>query len=317
MNLKGDFKITVLDDGTPSKYLGKIKSRFPSVEILRSDSAAQKELAIGRHVKGEKLYNLTGVPTSFWVNAIGQGSETFLLMEEDAWMTGVLELNGTLKAMHQNSIVSLKLFWCDNDDIVKGKKLAVTPDIETISPSFVKNKVLASLLLNRKYRIRSAISKSAFFTKQFVLPYYAMYTVSSAFFSKKFWTSLWQAPAGSINEEQQLLNALKWHYLHPESRYGKTHIEKCSTSYTTSSYNSFRKVEFDFISFNHHLNEAWYTDALAPLTDFPGDFNTSYLWGFINNSNLHFSDWKAWIRLFQDQFRRQGCKIAHPLGSND
>jgi hypothetical protein len=317
MNLKGDFNITVLDDGTPTKYLEKIKSRFPSVEILRSDSAALKELAISTHVNGEKLYDLKDVPTSFWVNAIGQGSETFLLMEEDGWMTDVLNVNDTLNAMHQNNIVSLKLFWCDNVHIVKGEKIAVTPDIETISPAFVKNRMLASLLLNRKFKIRSAISKSAFLTKQFVLPYYAMYTVSSAFFSKKFWTSVWEVPAGSINEEQQLLNALKWHFLHPESRYGKTHIEKCSTSYITSCYNSFRKVEFDFISFNHHLNEAWYTDALAPLMDFPADFNTGYLWRFINNSNLQFLDWKAWIELFQDQFRHQGCKIADPFRSND
>jgi hypothetical protein len=317
MNLKGDFTITVLDDGTPLKYLEKISLRFPAVKILRSDAATLKEQAITRHVKGDKLFQLKEVPSSFWLESIAQGSETFLLMEEDAWMTGMVNLDETINTMQRNDIVSLKLFWCGNDHIVKGAKIPVSADIEIISPAFVKNTLIASLLLNRKFKIRSALSKSAFLTKELVLPYYAMYTVSSAFFSKVFWKSLWEAPAGSINEEQQLLRALQWHHNHPDSRFGKTKVEAVSTSYTTTSYNTFRKVDFDFITFNSLLNEAWYTDALDPFIGFPGDLNTAYIWKFITDKNLKFSDWKAWIAVFQDQFRRQGCNITEQFESND
>ncbi len=35
--VSGDFRIVVLDDGTPEKYLEKIKSKYPEIEIRVSN----------------------------------------------------------------------------------------------------------------------------------------------------------------------------------------------------------------------------------------------------------------------------------------
>jgi hypothetical protein len=311
-NLQGDFNITVLDDGTPLKYLEKIKAQLPSIKILRSNFAALKEEAISKHLKEEENFSLKKIPSQFWLENISKGSDIFLLMEEDAWMTGKLTLQETLEQIRKNNIVSLKLFWCENDHIVKGKKTSLSDDLEVITPSVLSNSTLANLLLNRKLRIRSAISRSANLTKELILPYYALYTVSSAFFDKKFWTSLWKDSSDVVNEDQQLLKALKWYRSHPESRYAKSKIEKISTSYLTASYNTFQKIDFDFIRFNHVLNEAWISGDLDASQNLPGDFEVRYLEKFIGDTktkDLNADNWRRWITTFQTQFREQGCKI--------
>lgn len=40
--VSGDFKIKVLDDGTPKKYLDKIREKYPDAEILLSDNYEKK-----------------------------------------------------------------------------------------------------------------------------------------------------------------------------------------------------------------------------------------------------------------------------------
>ena len=306
--LKGEITITVLDDGTPQRYLDKMRSRIPSIKILKSNLYEEKSSAIAQHLAGQINYNTRTIPSHFWYDMISRGSDIFLLMEEDAWFTKPLDLADALLQMEQQRIFCLKLFWCRNEIFVRGKKIEAGNTLEIFQPELpVTNDVLAAFFLDPKYLVRSVLQKSALLTKQIVLPYYSVYTVSSALFRKDYWLSLWKNAPSEVAEHIQLLQALRWLNEHRGLHIAKTKHEVMTTSYITSSLNSFTSLQFDFITFNASLNEAWLSGALDPCHNMPADFPLAYLNQFVSNDML--AGWARWRHVFQDQFSKFGCVI--------
>src|SRR4051812_30553400 len=89
----GSYSVTVLDDGTPPEYLLRIQTLFPQVRILRSDQYDAKVQALDDHHAKRSNFKLTQIPSEFWYASIEQGSEIFALLEEDAWLTEMLNVN--------------------------------------------------------------------------------------------------------------------------------------------------------------------------------------------------------------------------------
>ncbi len=313
-NVSGSYTILVLDDGTPEHYLERIKVLFPKIKILRSDLHTRKSQAIADHLTGRQTYALKNIPSDFWVNAITGVSEIFLLMEEDAWFTGPISADEIVETMSARNIVTLKLFWCGNEDIVKGQKIRIGTDVEEVFPELpIHSTSIFSVLMSEKFRLRTLLRRSGILTRKFILPYYGLYTVSSAFFRKDYWLSLWSNSGGYVNEERQLVNAVRWKAQHRETRYAKTIEEKVRTTYIVSSISHLHTARFDFITFNHFMNEAWLRGDLNAIHNLPGDFGARYLENFLpanHSANVSTTDWHRWIREFQKQFRDQGCRIG-------
>ena len=68
--VSGNYKITILDDGTPQKYLDKIKLKYPQIEILKSSNYTEKSSAI---ISGKEI-NGFQIPTDLWINAVKNAS---------------------------------------------------------------------------------------------------------------------------------------------------------------------------------------------------------------------------------------------------
>ncbi len=49
--LVGNYTITILDDGTPQKYLDKILNKYPDVILKRNEKADLKSKAIENNIK--------------------------------------------------------------------------------------------------------------------------------------------------------------------------------------------------------------------------------------------------------------------------
>jgi hypothetical protein len=311
--VSGDFTIKVLDDGTPQRYLDKIQSLFPTITILKSDSYNEKSSAVIKHIEEVKQYSIESIPAAFWMRSVADASNIFLWLEEDAWFTEPVNVNQISQVMSTNEVVTLKLFWCNNEDIVKGKKRKIDEQIEEVMPELpIKNPAVFSLLMTERLRIRTLLNRAKILSPRFVLPYYGLYTVASAFFHKDYWLAVWKDSADYVREGHQLVNALKWRSSHPNIRYAKTITEKVRTSYITTSVNRMRSVPFDFITFNHVMNEAWLTGELDALHGLPGDFHVDYLEDFLklaSGHNLDKQNWHRWIDAFQKQFVDQGCRI--------
>jgi hypothetical protein len=312
MHVTGVDRIIVLDDGTPSPYLDKIKALFPMVTIYRSEGSGKKQEAIKHHLSGNLPYALKNIPARFWRNNIAKASNFFLLLEEDAWITGPIDLGEIEKIMERDSLATTKLFWCGNENLIRGKKRKINQDIEEIIPQLpFRNPIIGNLLLPDKFKIRTLLTKLRILRHGWIAPFYSLYTVSSSVYQKAYWLTIFTGASEGINEGDQLFQALKWHRHHRDTRYAKSSVQKVKTSYITSATNGFKSISFDFIRFNHRMNEAWLESRLDSMQGFPEDFSVSHLSQYLDNNDVHCNRnlWVKWIDAFKGQFIKSGCVI--------
>lgn len=309
--VSGSFRITILDDGTPDIYLKHIKKLFPDVEVIKSDNYAEKSYALQQHIEQRANYSLNTIPSKFWFREISKASSTFLLLEEDAWITHAINIDEVTNSMVHNNLCILKIGWNGSQNLVTGYKEAISPIAEKIAPKLPldRNFILTAILTN-KFKFRSLLVKLKIISPSFLLPYYTLYTVTSALFEKNYWLYLWTTSGNRVNEGNQLLQALKWKE-HHASNYGKTILEVVKTSFITASLNRFKAVDFDMISLNHYLNEAWLSGKLSWSENFPRDFDVSYLTQFIQaeEADIYVHKWKSWISLFKKIYRDIDCQV--------
>jgi hypothetical protein len=60
--VSGDFRINILDDGTPESYLDKIREKYPDVKILLSDNYPKKSKQLKRICDPENLLMASKFP---------------------------------------------------------------------------------------------------------------------------------------------------------------------------------------------------------------------------------------------------------------
>ena len=77
--VEGDYTITVLDDGTPEKYLTKIKTKYPSIKIVRSENYDEKTEAIQENLKTGADINGFKITTQMWINTVKDDSTYFII----------------------------------------------------------------------------------------------------------------------------------------------------------------------------------------------------------------------------------------------
>jgi len=85
--VSGDFKIKILDDGTPKQYLDKIRKKHLNVEILLSDNYEKKIKAIEENLIYGKAVNGFEIPTKFWYENVKNASDYVIVTEDDVWFT--------------------------------------------------------------------------------------------------------------------------------------------------------------------------------------------------------------------------------------
>ncbi|HOX84137.1 MAG TPA: hypothetical protein PLJ60_17210 [Chryseolinea sp.] len=304
LKVKGDYTVTVLDDGTPEKYLTAIHSRFPDIRIIKSKEYDLKTEQIHQHLKGHQKYENRLIPVALWKNFIADCSEYFLLLEEDAWITDPISVDDIQKVMQESDLLIVKLGWNSNEKLVSGLKQQLQQGIEefiidlpSISLSILKP------YFNDTFRVRSILNKLGWSTSKFTLPYYKLYTVSSAFFNKEYWQYIWTDAESRVDEPSQLLRAVEWRVKVGTGRYGKTVEEFIKTSFITSSYNSFKLNQFDMIRLNSILNEAWLSGEFDSMLNFPKDYDVKILQQIVikrNDPLCTVADWNSWIQLFKE-----------------
>lgn len=306
--IEGPFRIKILDDGTPSRYLEKIASLFPDAEILRSPLYHQKTTAIEEHINGRKRYNEHTIPNEFWIEQISRCSDVFLLLEDDIWLTGPVDTVAVLTLMQKVRIVMVKLSWLGNAKTSAGKKRAIGDSVEVVEPRI---SLLSKWILLNKFKLGSLHYRLGLRKFEFLLPFYNYYTVAAAFFAKEYWLYLWSGSSTTVNEERQLQQATRW-ALKNRSRFAKTVAERTKTSFITSATNTFSNVDLDIFHFNFWLNEAWLAGEFDAMDSFPNDIREAYIAQFLERSNdakATAPEWKKWVERFKDQYRKIGCAV--------
>lgn len=306
-----NLRIVILDDGTPGKYLEKIKNKFPEIEIIKSEFYLEKSKAIEEN---NSLLNTT-IPIRLWLHAAQNASNYFLLLEDDIWFTKKIDLEETQNTLKEKSIYILKLFWLNNPQLVYGTTKKINNFISIYTPRvFTKSPFLHRLIFGTtRFGIRKGMAFLGLFSKEKALHYYSIYGVAGAIFQKKYFLSLWKCHNNEVDENLQLKNAVQFWHKNPFIQFARTNDEIVATGFSSSATNkNYDTGQFDIFTFNKILNEAWFEDRLLSGTDFNNDLSKREIEAILlqnNNPKADVKDWNKWTTSFKKQFQEIGCKI--------
>ena len=303
--------ITVLDDGTPEKYLQKIRFKYPDVTILLSDFYIDKSESIEK----ENYAEFSGIPIDLWLEAARNASDYFLLLEDDIWFTQKINLRQINEIMVQNKIYFLKLFWLNNPKLIYGKTKKIVDQVLIYQPLvFTKNSLLHRLIFGiTRFGNRKVMQLLNLYSEERALNYYSIYGVAGAIFKKEYFLSLWNSHNNLVDENLQIINAVMFWSQNPEMQFARTEIEYLATGFSSSATNKFFNPDhFDVFAFNKILNDAWLVDEINVFDNLPDDLNDLKIKEILLKSkhkNAKMEDWVKWVAIFKKQFQDIGCRI--------
>lgn len=304
-----NIEIIILDDGTPDKYLDKIKAKFPKVSFEYSRYRTEKIDKITRHLKGEENYYDIRIPTDLWYNAVAKASDILILTEDDVWFINDFDMEFYTHEMKKYNIHLLKLGRILNKDTKYIKNQKLTDKISYHSPKYIiKSSKFYKLLLRNSFGLKDILEKLHLLPEGWRKQLWTMYDIPMGMYKKDYLKFLWKDQYKRVVEDLQLSNAVDWDLNYSkkgnEAKYKYTLLNTRAmvTSYRSSaSFNAFNIDEnFDMIKFNHILNELWYKDLFDSFENYPNDFSLDYIYKvLIENENQKFADqWKKWTKGF-------------------
>lgn len=315
--VKGHFEVKVLDDGTPAKYLGIIKSKFPEAKIITSAQYPDKIQAIEDHItKGKKIDGFT-IPTDLWYNEVKSSADYVLVTEDDVWFTETLDIDNSVAEMKSFASPLLKLGWLGNvsDDkelMIKG----LSPNMNQAQPVklFTANKWLMDVFMYNKYKIFTILYKLGWVDNETKRRYWAINSILMGLYRKDYWLAVWEDAKGKVDEKQQLRNAAAWYHKNKNAVFARTGREVLKTTFKSSATGSYHEYgnHFDVNRMNYILNEAWLSNQFDSMQNYPKDFSDDYIKSFLdqeNHPNAQFSEWFNWAEKFRQQYRSLGAQV--------
>lgn len=309
-----DYKIVVLDDGTPQKYLDKLLNKYPKIKILKSEFYTEKSIAIAN----ENNFESTKIPINLWIEAAQNATNFFLLIEDDFWFTKSFNLKKFRLNLEIDKIKMLKLCWLGNSKLLPENINSNNKIYSIYGPKLYTTK---PLLFNFIFRLnilksRKILSYFKIYNEERFLNYYTIYATSGAIFKKKYFLNLWKNHKKTVDEGLQLLNAVKFiNKKKKSSNFGFSNTELMKTGFLSSASNqnkAFKNVTIDLFAFNKIINEAWFNNDFDAMENFPNDLNAEKMEELLINSNnplAQASEWKKWVQAFKNQYIAFGCKI--------
>lgn len=312
--VSGDFRIKVLDDGTPEQYLDKIRKKYPNVEILLSDNYEKKTKAIEENLISGKAVNGFEIPTKFWYDNVKNASEYVVVTEDDVWFTNAININELSNQAKTLDINLIKLGWLGNEsernDLIID---SISDNLESAQPKplpYFPKMLMEAFFYNQYkfYTILYKLGKVNHFTQ---LKYWALNSILMGFYKKEYWLEIWKNMDGKVDEKRQLINAALFYKKNKNNPnfISKLKLEAMKTTFQSSATNSYHEYGFDFDvnRFNHLINEAWLKDEFDSMENFPKDFSIEYFKRFISEK-INFTEFQKWADQFRKQYENMGCK---------
>lgn len=309
-----DFTIKVLDDGTPEKYLKKIKDKFPDIIICKSKYYSQKSKFCEQGKKPE----IMAIPIDFWVANAANSTDYFILLEDDIWFTEKVDLNACRQNMIQNKSIFTKLFWLGNPKLIQYKSSNRIGNLTFFEPNlYVTNPILFTFIFYKfnRFKIRKLLMFLKIHTREKYLSYYSIYSVAGVIFKKDYFLSLWKNHQNTVNEGLQLFNALTYCNKNKNKiAFSRSDSEVLKTGFLSSATNQFKEhyVQVDMFVFNKIINEAWYKNEFDVMENYPKDIPIKVIEKILKTEkedSISIHTWKQWVLTFKNQYLNFGCKI--------
>ncbi|WP_313581036.1 glycosyltransferase family 2 protein [Chishuiella sp.] len=317
-NVKGNYDIIILDDGTPSKFIEKLKIKYPNVCFNLSSQVKEKQLAIESNLKNGTKIDGFKIPTDLWKITVEKSDDYVLVIEDDVWFTKEINLNNIINQMILYKIPLVKLGWLGNlnDEINFCEVKDLSVDLKSVIPKkiFTSNKFIMNLFMYNKYKFFTILYKLGIVDNYTKNKYWTLNSILMGLYHKDYWLSIWKDAKGLVDEKQQLRNAAVWYHNNKKVIFARTKEEVLKTTFQSSATGSYHKgqEEFDVNRMNHILNEAWYNDEFDSIENYPKDFSNDYIKKFLDKENhpdAQYQEWFNWAEKFRQQYRTLGAEI--------
>ena len=293
-----DIEITVLDDGTPQKYLDKIKQKYPQVKFEFSKFRDEKIKKLDHHLQGIEQYHDVRIPTDLWYDAIAKSSDILIITEDDVWFVDDFNMHLYAQEMEKYNIQILKL----GRDVTETVNHPLTDTINYHNPKYVlRSAKLYRLLLNNSFKLKDRLSALGLLPKYWRNELWKLYDIPMAMMRKNYLLYIWKDKYKRVIENLQLANAVSWDLkTKGETKY--TLLKNRAMDFTarsSASFNAFNiKENFDLIRFNYILNELWLNGQFDEYQNYPHDFSVDYIYNIlIEKESKAFADqWKKWTQ---------------------
>jgi hypothetical protein len=311
--INSDYKIVILDDGTPQKYFDKLSKKYPDLTILKSSLYDEKVNGIEMNLQEIN----PKVPIDLWIDGAKNATDYFVLLEDDIWFTSAVDLDNLEIFLKKEKIQMLKLYWLGNPKLISGNIIKKHDFYSIFKPKlFVKNALLYKLIFKYyKYKTRKTLAFFNIYTKERALNYYTVYATSGAIFDRTYFLTLWKNHKNNIDEGLQLYNAVKFISKNKKAAFGFTNEEILKTGFLSSATNqhkNYKNVNIDMFAFNKIMNEAWFNNDFDVMDNFPKDLNPQKIEAILDAKNNVFAkkeEWQNWVMSFKKQYTSFGCKI--------
>ena len=108
-NIVGDYKITIVDDGTPDIYLKKLKDEFPNVQIKKTIYHTEKSAIIENYERNKSDNTYVKLPHFDWNKVVNSFTfDYFFVMEDDQFVVKKIDLNALQKVIKNNNLQFLQ-----------------------------------------------------------------------------------------------------------------------------------------------------------------------------------------------------------------
>ena len=311
----GNYTIKILDDGTPEKYLNKIKSKYPEVTIQRSEQYLQKvekikaNLATGEEIDGFQI------PTHMWIDAVRNSTNFVIVTEDDVWFTKPVDLKEITSQMKSHKIDLVKLGWHGNTNAFKELDTSrISEDLSRSYPKnlFTSNRWVMHLFMHNKFKFFSLLYRLGLVDHSTHQKYWHLNSILMGVWQKDYWLNVWKNMDGRVDEKMQLRNAAVWfHQRKKNLNIVAMSREECmKTTFQSSATNSYHQSDFDFDVnyFNHLINEAWLNEAFDVMQNFPNDFSLRYFEQFLDDK-VNVEEFEKWVAQFKNLYRNLGAIV--------
>jgi hypothetical protein len=291
LNLKGEFKIIVLDDGTLKKYIKKLQLKYGEVEF-RYSNADDYKFELLRQEKFDEIKKNYIEPYKFWVNEISkEENDFFFLLEDDTWITTEINLNEIYDVIKNNNTALLMMSYAQNwwtNIELNNFRVFQNFSIQKILPRIVKP--------NDSYKI---------------------WAVCGAIYEKRYWLSVFSNIYRMADESTQLYNVYNYFSKNNTKNYFKLSRVIILPGFvvparSTSEYYDAGLKQHVFLDC---LNEYWFNnDTFNCLENFPLDFSENYI-ADILNTELNAKQVEFWSHWYSNTLK--GWKYYELIQEND
>jgi hypothetical protein len=269
-NVRNYQKIIVLDDGTETKYIARLKDLHPEVEF-RTSGADDGKMALLRQLEFKKIDSRYPSATAFWVSEVVKDpSKYVLIMEDDAWFSRKVDLKAIIASLDLNHGVICKLWWGTAEHV-----------------------------LSKRHHLGGGSALDYFDPKPITMSTVELiWIVAFALFNKDYWLHCVRKAKRLGDENSQLLAAISYSDRFPNGTFCRSVERSVYQGWVIPGRST---PEYYDKGLKQHkymdaLNEEWHSGNLRPSEGFPFDFPDIRISGILEKhlTQAEVQVWHEW-----------------------